>query len=198
MARVPYLDRDEVPDRYRDLLDTHLELSLPNVDEYETVQERNVAGGSRNIYRLFAHEPEVLRSHREHLSLLWEEIDIPPRDRELAFLVLGRELRAEYEWHHHVPVAYDEGITIKEIRAIADREYGTFSEHETALMEYTERFVNMGVDQDSHDRVAETYDDAAMVGLSILLGFYVFLAYTVTALDIDLEEEFVGWHLENL
>jgi len=37
-----------------------------------------------------------------------------------------------------------------------------------------------------------------MLELSMLLGFYVFLAYTLTALDVDLEEEFVGWRLENL
>jgi 4-carboxymuconolactone decarboxylase len=198
MARIQYLDRDDVPESYRDLLDTHLEISLPNIEEYDTVKERNVSGGSRNIYRLFAHEPDVLRSHREHLSLMWAEFDIPPRDRELALLVLGRELRAEYEWHHHVPVAYDEGISLTEIRAIADGDYSGFADHEVALMEYAELFTRRQVDQEAHDRVAATYSDETMLGLSMLLGFYIFLAYTLAALDVDLEEEFVGWKLENL
>jgi len=65
-------------------------------------------------------------------------------------------------------------------------------------MEYTERFTRREVDEAAHDAVAETYDDETMLELSMLLGFYVFLAYTLTALDVDLEEEFVGWRLENL
>lgn len=198
MARIPYRNREDVPERYRDLLDTHLTVSLSDVETYDTVQERNVAGGSRNIYRLFAHAPEVLASHREHLSLMWEKFSIPPRDREIALLTLGRELRAEYEWHHHVPVAYDEGISPNEIVAIADREYDGFTDHERSLMEYVEQFTRREVDDAVHDAVAETYDDETILGLSMLLGFYVFLAYTLAALDVDLEEEFVGWRLENL
>lgn len=195
MARISYLDEADVPPEYRDLLTTHLELSLPDVEAYETVQDHNVAGGSRNIYRLFAHEPEMLRSHREHLSLLWAEFDVPPRDREIVLLTLARALDAEYEWHHHVPVALDEGLTPDEIRAIGDRSYDAFDSGDRALIEYTERFVAYDVDDRVHDQVAEAYDDGQMLALAVLLGFYVFLAYTVDALDIDLEDPFVGWDL---
>lgn len=198
MARIRYLDTEDVPESYRDLLNTHLEVSLPDVAEYETVQERNVAGGSRNIYRLFAHEPKMLHSHREHLSLLWEEFNIPPRERELTLLALARAMRAEYEWHHHVPVAYDEGVSLDEIRAIADRDYSGFDDHETAVIEYADRFSRRDVDDELHDRVAATYDESQMIALSVLLGFYVFLAYTLDALDADLEEQFVGWSLQTL
>jgi len=198
MARIPYRSREDIPEPYRDLLDTHLIVSLPEVDTYDTVQKRNVAGGSRNIYKLFAHAPEFLASHREHLSLMWDNFAIPPRDREIALLTLGRELRAEYEWHHHVPVAYDEGVSLDEIIAIADREYGGFTNHERSLIEYTVRFTGRRVDEAAHSAVAETYDNETILELSILLGFYVFLAYTLAALDVDLEEEFIGWRLENL
>lgn len=198
MARIPYRNRDDISESHRDLLDTHLSISLPDVETYDTVQERNVSGGSRNIYRLFAHAPEVLASHREHLSLMWAEFSIPPRDREIALLTLGHELHAEYEWHHHVPVAYDEGVSLDEIVAIADRKYDGFTDHERSLIQYTERFTRREVDETVHDAVAETYDDRMMLELSMFLGFYVFLAYTLEALDVDLEEEFVGWRLENL
>lgn len=198
MARIPYLDSDDIPEEYRSLLTTHLEDSLSNVDEYDSVVEQNVAGGSRNIYRLFAHEPEILRSHRKHLTAMWQTFDVPPRDRELALLALARELRTEYEWHHHIPVARDEGITVEEIRAIADREYDRFPDHERALLQYADQFANQRVDDETHERLADSYSDAAILGLSILLGFYVFMAHTLNALDIDLEEQFVGWDLENV
>jgi len=197
MARIPYLDTDDIPEEYWSLLTTHLEDSLSNVGEYDNVVEQNVAGGSRNIYRLFAHEPDILRSHREHLTAMWETFDVPPRDRELALLALARALRTEYEWHHHVPVARDEGVTLEEIEAIADGEYDRFTDRERALLEYAERFADQRVDDETHERVAEIYSDAAMLGLAVLLGFYVFMAHTLDALDVDLEEPFVGWNLEN-
>jgi alkylhydroperoxidase family enzyme len=198
MARIRYLDEADLPPEHRDLLTTHLELSLPDVEAYEEVQDHNVAGGARNIYRLFAHEPEVLRSHRDHLSLLWEEFEIPPRDREIVLLALARALDAEYEWHHHVPVALDEGLTPTEIRALGARSHEPFDDAERALIEYAERFADFDVDDAVHERVADRYDDHQMLALAVLLGFYVFLGATVGALAIDLEEEFVGWDLSEV
>lgn len=198
MARISYLDAEDLPSEYRDLLTTHLEISLPDVDAYESVQEHNVAGGARNIYRLFAHEPEVLRSHREHLSLMWAEFDLSARDREIVLLVAARALDAEYEWHHHVPVALDEGLTPDELRAIADRDLDGFSDEEQALASYAQAFVAYDVTDETHDRVAAFYDDRQLLDLAILLGFYVHIASTVMALDIDIEESFVGWDLEGI
>lgn len=198
MARISYLDAEDLPPAYRDLLTTHLEISLPDVDAYDTVQSHNVAGGARNIYRLFAHEPEVLRSHREHLSLMWAEFDVAPRDREIVLLVAARALDAEYEWHHHVPVALDEGLTADEIRAIADRDLGGFTDEERALAAYAEAFVAYDVTDEVHDRVAAFYDERQLLDLAVLLGFYVHIASTVMALDIDVEESFVGWDLAGI
>jgi 4-carboxymuconolactone decarboxylase len=198
MARISYLDAEDLPSEYCDLLTTHLEISLPDMDAYDTVQDRNVAGGARNIYRLFAHEPAVLRSHREHLSLMWEEFDLAPRDREIVLLVAARALEAEYEWHHHVPVALDEGLTPDELRAIADRDHDGFTEKEQVLAAYAEAFVAYDVTDDVHDPVAEFYDDRQLLDLAVLLGFYVHIASTVMALGIELEESFVGWDLAGI
>ncbi|WP_255197457.1 carboxymuconolactone decarboxylase family protein [Halorarius litoreus] len=195
MARISYVDRESVPEAYREQFDTHLEISLPDVEAYENVQETNVAGGSRNIYRLFGHFPVFLESHREHLSLMWETFDIDPRQRELALMAGAREMGSEYEWQHHVPVALDEGVTVEELRAISAGEFDAFDPEEALLLEYASRFVRRDIDDELHGRMAERYDDAALMALSTLLGFYVFLGYTLDALDVDLEDPFVGWDL---
>lgn len=195
MARISYVDRESVPEEYREQFDTHLEISLPDVEAYDNVQETNVAGGSRNIYRLFGHHPAFLESHREHLSLMWETFDFDPRERELALMAGASEMRSEYEWQHHVPVALDEGLTVAELRAISAGEFDVFDADEALLLEYATRFVRRDVDDDLHGRMAERYDDADLMALSTLLGFYVFLGFTLDALDVDLEDPFVGWDL---
>jgi alkylhydroperoxidase family enzyme len=195
MARVSYVDRESVPEEYREQFDTHLEISLPDVAAYENVQETNVAGGSRNIYRLFGHHPAFLRSHREHLSLMWETFDFDPRERELALMAGASEMRSEYEWQHHVPVALDEGLTVEELRAISAGTFDVFDPEEALLLEYATRFVRRDVDDDLHRRMAAHYDDGDLVALSTLLGFYVFLGFTLDALAVDLEDPFVGWDL---
>jgi 4-carboxymuconolactone decarboxylase len=197
MARIPYQDQTDIPEQYHGMLTTHLESSLQDVERYETVKNKNIAGGPKNIYRLLAHKPMILRSHREHLSLMWKELDIPSRDRELALLCLAKALNCKYEWHHHTSVAADEGISTEEMRAIAAGSYDEFEDHEAALLEYAEHYAGQAVNDSLHARIADTYYDAQMLGLAVLLGFYVFLAFSLDALAVDLEEEFVGWDLEN-
>ena len=173
MFRVPLVVMDEIPESHHHLF----------TDEYL---------GDRNIFRAWAHNPEVLEATLEYLNTLYEQVT--EREKELVILKVAHTKDAEYEWHQHVDIARDLGVTVAEMRAIGNERYAHFEDRERVLLEYTEAEVDGAVTDDLHDRLAEFYDEGQIVSLGLLVGFYSGLCDYIAAADLPLEGgEFVGW-----
>ena len=99
MTRLELLARDEIPDEYQHLF----------TDDYL---------GDRHIFRVWAHNPEVLEATLEYLDTLYDQLT--PRTKELVILTVARARNARYEWHQHVDIARDKGVEQAEMRAIGD------------------------------------------------------------------------------
>ncbi len=79
MARVPYLDREQVP---------------PEIQEvYDTMQK--TVGRVGNFYRVLAHFPKGLRGYLG-LGGALRETKLDPKLRELAYLKTSRLNRCDY------------------------------------------------------------------------------------------------------
>ncbi|MGM0605880.1 MAG: carboxymuconolactone decarboxylase family protein [Halobacteriota archaeon] len=179
MARVPYAVEDDLPEEYQDLLVSALQ------------------GKPINVYSAIGNNPEVLYGIRTFLGSLWQDSGLEDYHRELVILTVAREAPSAYEWHQHVSIARDADVTDAEILAIADRDYGSFDPAEQALLEYVAAVVHDEVTDDRHAAIADRYAEPELVGIVGLAGGYTGLARMIGAFDVDLEESFVGWHLEN-
>ena len=191
MARVPYTDPAEIPVEKRDLLDT---LSETDVDS----SEYSLQHETLNVYRAVGCNLALLEAFRAYASEVWEHCGLPPHEREVVILTTAYYADAAYEWHQHVRVAFDEGMTPEQILAISREEPDQLDPQCAALVSYVERFVNAHVDDETHERLAVHYDDETIVGVGMLSGCYLGLARLLQALDVRPESEFVGWELENL
>ena len=150
MSRLPLLELDEIPEEYHYLF----------TDDYL---------GDRHIFRAWAHNPEILEATLEYLNTLYEEIG--QRRKELVILTVARARGARYEWHQHVDIARNKGVSIEEMRAI-----GT-------------------VTDPIHDALARHYSSAEIVAIGLLVDFYVGLCNYIASVDLPFEgDEFVGWH----
>src|SRR5437763_16217165 len=98
MARLPYVDPGEAPERVREALD-----ALPPL----------------NIFRMVANAETAFRPWLALGGALLSSLELDPRLRELAILRVGKLERAEYEWVQHVPLAGSVGASEPEIAAIA-------------------------------------------------------------------------------
>jgi len=173
MPRVPLLEMDEIPESHHHLF----------TDEYL---------GDRNIFRAWAHNPEVLEATLEYLNTLYEQVT--EREKELVILKVAHTKDSEYEWHQHVDIARDLGVTVAEMRAIGNEKYDHFEDREQSLLEYTEAEIDGAVTDDLHDRLAEFYDEGQIVSIGLLVGFYSGLCDYIAAAGLPLEGgEFVGW-----
>ena len=169
-------DPENVPEAYRHLL----------------------SSSTRDVFRTIGYHPSVLAQFRELGGTLWEEIGLTTRQRELLILSVARTLRSEYVWHQHVRIALANGFTEEEILALAASRLGEFDAGEATLSRYAAAFARGEVTDDVHEEAIEAFDEATLVGIGMSVSFYLTIVRMMDAFDVDTEEPFVGWKLENV
>lgn len=193
MARIPYVDHDDLDGSDQELLDS----STPP-EELDANYQHMMDGRARNSYRLLGYRPEILRSYRELVERLKTDGGLSLTEQEYVILCCAREIPSPYEWHNHVRIALNAGVPADEIRAIGARDYNSFEPAHEALLEYVARFVDGRVDDDHHAALAEHYDFGTIAATGAFAGYWLMNARLVDALDIDCEEPFVGWALDEV
>jgi alkylhydroperoxidase family enzyme len=191
MVRVPYVTKEDLSEEDRDLLRS---FRADTPEEYRHL----LSTEERNVYRTLAHVPESLEQFRAFGGTLREELDLDPRERELVILTAASALRSAYEWHQHVRIGLAEGLSRQEILAISNRNYEAFEDFERTLVEYVDSYITGSVDDETYDALAACIDESKVVGIGLLAGIYLVISRQMDALEVETEEPFVGWDLENL
>jgi alkylhydroperoxidase family enzyme len=197
MARVPYLTEDELPEEYRYLFSPANPFS---VERTEAAGEEEDApwDGPQHTHRAIANNPELLEAYRRMGSSVWQASGLSDRERELTILTVARTLESAYEWYQHARIALDAGVPREDILAVSRGEYDSFSPSDRALVRYVEAFTDRTVDDGTHAELAEHFDEATIVGVGMLASYYIGIDYMGDAFDLEMEDEFVGWELENV
>src|SRR5260221_5433827 len=105
MARVPYINRDDVPDSSKDLLSREI-----------------------NLYRAMIHSPEGTRSFQKLANWIRFDSKLDPRLREMVILQVGHLVGSAYEYSHHVKIGKDFGVTDRDLQGIIDETAGRSSD----------------------------------------------------------------------
>src|SRR5258708_18518663 len=95
MARLPYLEADQVAPEYRDML------------------TRNT-----NLHKLLVNSPDMARAFNGIGSFIRVKSKLDPRLRELAILQVGWMEKSEYEFTHHVKIGKEFGVTDADIEGL--------------------------------------------------------------------------------
>src|ERR1700761_9168207 len=95
MARLPYLEADQVAPEYRDML------------------KRNT-----NLHKLLVNSPDMARAFNGVGGYIRFKSKLNPRLRELAILQVGWLEQSEYEFTHHVKIGKEFGVTDEDIAGV--------------------------------------------------------------------------------
>jgi len=148
--------------------------------------------GDRHIFRVWAHNPELLEATLDYLETVYDQLT--PRLKELVILAVARARGARYEWHQHVDIARDLGVSVAEMRAIGGDDLSPFPDEEYVLLQYARAVVTGDVTDQIHDALCAAYDPGEVVAAGLLVDFYVGLCNYVAAVDLPFEGgRFVGW-----
>src|SRR5262249_61196092 len=95
MARLPYLEADQVAPEYRDML------------------KRNT-----NLHKLLVNSPDMARAFNGVGNFIRHKSKLNPRLRALAILQVGWLEKSEYQFTHHVKIGKDFGVTDDDIAGL--------------------------------------------------------------------------------
>ncbi|MHA1113622.1 MAG: carboxymuconolactone decarboxylase family protein [Alphaproteobacteria bacterium] len=115
---------------------------------------------------------------------------LPKRLSELAILVTARHWGAQFEWHHHAPIAREAGVPAAAIEALRTRADPVFDKSDEALVHEfaTTLYATRTVPQDLYDRAVAELGERGVVDLVGLLGYYALISMTLNVFDVSLPE----------
>lgn len=193
MARIPLVDSEDLPPEYEDQLEV-----LSDPEDVPEQYRHLLSSSTRNVFRTIGHLPGVLELFRSLGGTLWAGAGLSTRQRELLVLSVAREVDSAYIWHQHVRIALSDGLSEDEVLAIADADLSGFPDEEAVLGRYAAAFARGDVDDELHADAAEKFDDETLVGIGLSASYYLVIARLMDGFDVELEEPFAGWELENV
>ena len=135
-------------------------------------------------FQVLLHAPE----QAEHLARLGHvvrfESGLDGADRELAILATGRAHGCDYVWDTHVDLARREG-TSPEAIAHLEGDAGDLAPREAAILDMVNELCSSSsLSASTFARVKSELGAEATVELSVLVGYYTLLGYTMAAFDV--------------
>ena len=174
MARVPYLNREDLPEADRDIFDN-------------LIAERGQPVG--NIFRTLAHTPGLLRRFLALGAELRNKTALDPKLRELALLTVGRIAQAEYEFVHHWNLALRVGVSHAKLEALGDWEKSpVYTDEERAVIRYAaEATTNVKIADSTWDALKAFMDTRRMMELVQNVAFYNMVVRILVPMGVELE-----------
>ena len=154
-----------------------------------------------NIFGTLAHHPALMKQFNRMRGQLLRRGLVPGREREIVVLRVGANARSRYEFGQHVLIGRDEGLTADEIDAIrtgvanADTSgpnHG-WSEDDLALLAMADDLhADDCVSDETFAALRRRWDDAELVELFVLAGFYRLVSGFLNSAGVELEDGVPG------
>ena len=176
MPRIPYLNRDDLPEEER--------------DRFTALQRPD--GRAMNLHRVMAYRPRLMQLRTAFARALnGSDTIVPPRLRELAQLTVGRVTASVYEFQHHVERAQRAGLSKEHIMALPVWErHPLFSDEERAVIRYAEAMTrDVRVPDATFDALRAFLSDAQLVELTLVIAHYNSTVRFLEALQVLPDED---------
>ena len=169
MARLPYLEADQVAPEYRDML------------------KRNT-----NLHKLLVNSPDMARAFSGLGGYIRHKSKLDPRLRELAILQVGYLARSPYEYSHHVEIGRGFGVSDDDIRAIGDETAGRPTSLDplakAVLRAAREMTTGLAISDQTFAELRRDLDHERLTDLVLTIGFYNGVVRILATLQIDVED----------
>jgi alkylhydroperoxidase family enzyme len=175
MARLPYLNPEDLPVGYRALFEEQL----------------NVPGReAKHIMKVLANAPALLPKFSALGGALLAGSALDPKLRELALEAVGIASGCEYEYVHHWNIALKRAGVPRD-QLVHLREFETsplFNAGERAVIRYAlEVTGNVKVSDTTFTAVRELLNDEQLMELVLVVAFYNMVVRILEPLQVELE-----------
>ncbi len=176
-ARIPYINREDLPEGERVL--------------YDNLSKERGGGPVGNIFRALANAPNLLRRFLGLGNELRNGTQLDPKLRELALMTVGRLTNAEYEFVHHWNISLKVGVKREQLERLADfATAAVFDDHERAVMRYaSEATTNIKVTDATFEALRGFLDNRRITELVMNVAFYNAVVRVLVPLGVELEPD---------
>lgn len=171
MARVPYLELDDLAPEDRALL------------------SRPIA-----LFKALVNSPNAARAFSGLGGFIRNKSRLDPRLRELAILQVGWLARAPYEWSHHIKIGRDFGVSDDDVRALIQETDGLPTSLDEPARLVLRAAREMASDGEASDQtmaaLGRHLDPERLVDLVITIAFYCAVVRVLATLRIEVEPDY--------
>jgi alkylhydroperoxidase family enzyme len=168
MARLPYLEADQVAPEYRDML------------------KRNT-----NLHKLLVNSPDMARAFSGMGGYIRFKSKLDPRLRELAILQVGWMEKSEYEFTHHVKIGKEFGVTDADIEGVMAETEGKPSQLEPlakAILKGAREMVReLAMSDSTFAEIKKELSNEHMTDLVLTIAFYCAVVRVLATMKMDNE-----------
>lgn len=171
MARLPYLEPDQIAPRYRHMLKR-----------------------GTNLHKLLVNSPDMAKAFIGVGEFIRFQSKLDPRLRELAILQVGWIEKSEYEFAHHVKIGDEFGVTEEDIRGLIAETGGEASNLEPVAKAVVKGAREMARDLGMSDatflEIKEHLSDEHMTDLVLTIAFYCAVVRVLATLKVENEPHY--------
>jgi alkylhydroperoxidase family enzyme len=171
MARVPYLEKSDLPPEHQDILARPIALN-----------------------RAMANSPNAAKAVTALALYIRHHSKLNPRLRELAILQVGYLARSAYEYSHHVKLGREAGVTDDDIRAIGEETAGRPSKLDSlskdVLRAAREITKDLAMSDETFAALEKALGREQIIDLTLAIAFYNAVVRLLATLQIDVEPEY--------
>jgi alkylhydroperoxidase family enzyme len=168
MARLPYLEPEQLAEKNRDLL------------------KRSI-----NLHRLLVNSPDMARAFAGMGGYIRNGSTLDPRLRELAIIQVGWLEKSEYEFTHHVKIGREFGVTDADIDGLIAETAGKPSKLEpltkAVLRGAREMTRDLAMSDATFAEIKKELSNEHMVDLVLTIAFYCAVVRVLATMQIDNE-----------
>ena len=168
MARLPYLEADQVAPEYRDML------------------KRNT-----NLHKLLVNSPDMARAFNGIGGYIRFRSKLDPRLRELAILQVGWMEKSEYEFTHHVKIGREFGVTDGDIEGMMAETEGKPTGLEPlakAILKGAREMVHgLAMSEATFAEIGKELTNEQMTDLVLTIAFYCAVVRVLATMKVDNE-----------
>ncbi len=176
MARLPLLDRDDLPEADRAVYD-RLQAS------------RGTPTG--NIWRALANAPNLLDRILSLADELRHGVEIDKPYRELAVLMVGLVSGSQYEFDHHWNAAVKAGLPRQKLESLAQFETSPlFDDRERAVLRYAREATSGEVADATWNALRERFGERQATEIVVTVAWYACVVRILVPLKIENEAWF--------
>ncbi len=168
MARIPYVDLDQLPESYLALLKSRQPL---------------------NLYRMLPHATAAAEPFLSLGGALLRKSELDPVLREVAILRVGILSGATYEVHQHQRVARSVGMSEYTLAAIeSGPDAPAFTPLQRLVMRFTDQLVHHVKAPDAmFDEARQQLGTRPLAELVLTIGFYMMVCRFLENFEVDIE-----------